>query len=116
MRRVQEKTGSQLSGSELFAQAANGDRNIHEALDWWMDDIAAGITGLVHLLNPEIVLIGGGVSVQEELLMAPLRKRILQGVMPRFAEGLRVASAALGNDAGMIGAAHYCMERLGMRR
>ena len=116
VRLVQEKRGALLSGREIFVQAANGDGKVQDALNSWMDDIAAGITGLVHLLNPEIVLIGGGVSVQEELLIAPLRKRILQGVMPRFAEGLRVASAALGNDAGMIGAARYCMERQEMQQ
>ena len=54
-------------------------------------------------------------SAQEELLMAPLRRRVLQGVMPRFAEGLRVEAATLGNDAGMIGAVRFFLEREGMR-
>ena len=58
-----------------------------------------------------MVLIGGGVSVQEELLMQPLRERIKAGVMPRFAEHLSIERATLGNDAGMIGAAKWYMER-----
>jgi len=80
-------------------------------LDAWMDDIAAGITGLVHIFNPETVLIGGGVSAQEELLIAPLRKRVLFGTMPRFSEGLRVESATLANDAGLIGAARFLLDQ-----
>ena len=51
-----------------------------------------------------------GVSAQEELLMKPLRQRVLSGVMPRFAEGLSVERATLGNDAGMIGAARFFMQ------
>ena len=47
--------------------------------------------------------------------MTPLRRRVLQGVMPRFAEGLRVEAATLGNDAGMIGAVRFFLEREGMR-
>ncbi len=80
-------------------------------LDAWIDDIVHGITGLVHIFNPDMVLIGGGVSVQEQLLMQPLRERVKAGVMPRFAEHLSIERATLGNDAGMIGAARWYMER-----
>ncbi len=79
-------------------------------LDRWIDNIAAGITGLVHIVHPELVLLGGGVSAQEQLLMEPLRARVLAGVMPRFAEGLTIRRATLGNDAGLIGAARFFIE------
>ena len=97
-------------GRALFAAVENGDEKLKSALDAWLDDVAAGITGLVHIFNPELVLIGGGVSAQEALLMAPLRERVLSGVMPRFAEKLRVERAVLGNDAGMIGALKYWLD------
>ncbi len=77
----------------------------------WISDIAAGITGLIHIFNPQMVLIGGGISTQEDLLIKPLRAQVLSGVMPRFAEELRVERAILGNDAGMIGAAKFFMDR-----
>ena len=82
-----------------------------EVLNGWLDDIAAGITGLVHIFNPEIVIIGGGVSAQEEILLKPLRSKVLAGAMPRFAEGLQVECAVLGNDAGLIGAAKFFMDQ-----
>ena len=81
-------------------------------LDGWIGDIAAGLSGLVHIFNPELVLIGGGVSAQERLLIDPLRERVLTQVMPRFAEGLRIERAQLGNDAGLIGAARFLLERM----
>ena len=79
-------------------------------LDGWIGDIAAGITGLVHIFNPQLVLIGGGVSAQEKLLIEPLRKKVLSTLMPRFAEGLQLESATLANDAGLIGAAKFYMD------
>lgn len=99
-----------IDGRVIFARAAAGDARMLAVLDRWIDDIAAGITGLVHIFNPELVLIGGGVSAQERLLMEPLRERVLAGVMPRFAEGLVIRRATLGNDAGLIGAARFFIE------
>ena len=83
-----------------------------EIVDQWIADIAAGISGLVHIFNPQMVLIGGGISAQEELLIAPLRKCVLATVMPRFAEGLQIERASLGNDAGIIGATKYFIENI----
>ena len=100
-----------LSGHTIFARAKAGDETVLRALNAWIDQVAEGITGLVHIFNPQMVLIGGGVSAQEELLIAPLRKRVLSGVMPCFADGLRVERAMLGNDAGLIGAAKFFMDR-----
>ena len=112
LRRAKAETGEDgLNGRVLFQRAAKGDARLLAVLDRWIDDIAAGITGLVHIFNPQMVLIGGGVSAQETLLMAPLRSRVLVGVMPRFREGLLVERATLGNDAGLIGAAKFFIDR-----
>ncbi|MDO5378081.1 MAG: ROK family protein [Clostridia bacterium] len=111
VRAAKAATGEEdIDGRVIFARAAAGDAQMLAVLDRWINDIAAGVTGLVHIFNPEVVLIGGGVSAQEELLMKPLRERVLKGVMPRFAEGLTIRRAALGNDAGLIGAARFFAE------
>lgn len=98
-------------GRTLFTDIQQGNRKLQEVLNNWLNDVAAGVTGLVHIFNPELVLIGGGVSTQEELLLIPLRNRILKGVMPRFAENLRIERATLGNDAGMIGALKFQLDK-----
>ena len=109
--RAERQTGrTGWNGRMIFEGAAQGDPLLRLALDGWLDDVAAGVTGLVHIFNPELVLIGGGVSAQEELLLKPLRARVLAGVMPRFAEELHIERAVLGNSAGMIGAAKYFMD------
>ena len=53
------------------------------------------------------ILIGGGVSAQQELLIDPLAEKVRASVMPAFAEGLELTSAALQNDAGLVGAVYY---------
>ena len=83
---------------------------MQKVLDHWLDDIAAGITGLIHIFNPDLIVIGGGVSHQEELLLKPLKERVLHGAMPRFSEHLRIERAQLGNDAGLLGAAKFYLD------
>lgn len=103
---------TEMNGRIIFSRAAQGDAQMLAILERWIGDIAAGVVGLVHTFNPQMVLIGGGVSTQETLLIAPLRERIIRTVMPRFAECLQVEAATLGNDAGMIGAAKFCMDNM----
>ncbi len=94
----------QIDGRTIFALAADGHAGICKLLDAWIGYVAAGLIGLTHIFNPELILVGGGVCRQEALFIEPLRRKVLHGVMPRFGESLRLKAAALGNDAGMIGA------------
>ena len=107
VRRAREATGMEMNGRMIFECVKNGDNTLKNVLELWLDDVASGISSLVHIFNPQIVLIGGGVSSQEELFIAPLRKRVLATVMPQFAKGLRIEKACLGNDAGLMGAAMF---------
>jgi glucokinase len=100
-------------GRKIFAAAAAGDKRIQWVLDGWLDEIAEGLAGLVHIFNPQLILIGGGVSAQQQLLIEPLAARVRAAVMPAFAEGLEVRAAALHNDAGLVGAVYYFRTRHG---
>ena len=91
--------------------AASGDTAALEILDGWTTEVAAGITGLVHIFDPSVVLIGGGVSAQEELLIRPVRAKVLDTVTPDMASGLVLKAAELGNNAGMVGAVKYFIDR-----
>ena len=97
-------------GRQIFEAAASGDKDALEILDGWTDEVAAGITGMVHIFDPEVVLIGGGVSAQEELLIKPVREKVLKTVTPDMAAGLQIKAAALGNGAGMAGAVKYFID------
>lgn len=108
--RIREQTGETLDGRTLFARVAAGDRALSAVLDGWMDDIADGASSLIHIFNPDRLIIGGGVSAQERLLIDPLRRKILARTMPAFREGLTIVPAALGNDAGLYGALKFWLD------
>lgn len=112
VRAAQRAAGeTDMGGRTVFGRAAQGDARMLGVISRWLDDVAAGITGLVHIFNPRMVLIGGGISAQEKLLIEPLRQRVLSQVMPRFAQGLCLERASLSNDAGLIGAACFFMQQ-----
>lgn len=106
-RRTSAERSEWDNGRIFFEAVEEGDETAVSLLNSWIDEIAYGIAGFVHVFDPQIILIGGGVSVQEELLIKPLRERVLSLVMPDFAEGLEFRPATLGNDAGMVGAVYY---------
>ena len=96
-------------GRAIFAAARAGRCDVLALLDRWMDEIAQGLAGMVHIFNPQRILVGGGVSAQKELLIQPLERKVKAAVMPAFAEDLTVTAAALQNDAGLVGAVYYLL-------
>jgi glucokinase len=66
--------------------------------------LGAGLTGLAMTFNPEVIVIGGGVMAAGELLLAPAREELARRAMAPASE-VQVVAAALGPEAGMIGAA-----------
>jgi glucokinase len=76
--------------------------------------IGLGIVSLMHLFNPEVVVIGGGVSHTGELLFAPMREAIQQYTMdPSYYENVPIVPAALGDNVALIGAAALVTTRGG---
>ena len=107
VRAAEEKNPDWTDGRAIFAAAEAGDETVLALLDHWTDEIAQGLAGMVHIFNPQLILIGGGVSAQQKLLIDPIAAKVKASVMPAFAEGLEVRAAQLHNDAGMVGAVYY---------
>ena len=95
-----------LNGKRIFDEVEAGNEVAISVVRDWIDDIAVGIVDLIYIFDPEIVVIGGGVSAQEKLLIRPLENRVREMLMPVFAEKLKMVAATHHNDAGMIGAVY----------
>lgn len=93
-------------GRAIFAAATAGDARVLELLENWTEEIAQGLAGLVHIFNPQLILVGGGVSAQQKLLIEPLERKVKADVMPAFAQNLTLRAAMLKNDAGLVGAVY----------
>lgn len=98
-----------INGRTIF-DAVGKDSSLKKILDQWINYIADGLVGIIHTFNPQVILVGGGVSAQKDLFIDPLRTKVVNRVMPEYAKVLKLDSAKLGNDAGMIGAVYYCMK------
>lgn len=101
--------GKAINGRTIFERISR-NQELAKIVDKWIGHIADGIIGLVHIFNPQVVLLSGGVSAQKELFIDPLREKILSIVMPQSAINLRIDAAKMGNDAGLVGAVYYCIE------
>ena len=113
VRAAQEKDPAWKDGRAIFAAAEAGNETVLALLDAWTDEIAQGLAGMVHIFNPQLILIGGGVSAQQKLLIEPIAAKVRASVMPAFAEGLEIRAAQLHNDAGMVGAVYYFRQQHG---
>lgn len=111
VRRARAQNPAWCDGRAIFAAAERGDPAVQAVLGDWIDEIAQGLAGLVHIFNPQLILIGGGVSAQQKLLIEPLAARVRAAVMPAFAQGLEIRAAELQNDAGLVGAVYYFLQR-----
>lgn len=99
-----------INGKTIFESIEKGNQTIAHIADEWIHDISSGIVSLVHIFNPELILIGGGVSAQKELFIDKLRCEVMKNVMPNFKNNLTLRAATLGNHAGMIGAVYYFIQ------
>ena len=96
----------ELTGRDVFDAADAGDEAAQAVLERYYVYVAAGITDLVNILSPEMVLIGGGISRQGERLLRPIRRYVAANCFGGAKRLQPVIQAAqLGNEAGIIGAA-----------
>ncbi|HOW18947.1 MAG TPA: ROK family protein, partial [Phycisphaerae bacterium] len=102
--RLRKKRG-QLSGPELAEAIRAGDATAKAVLDQCCRWLAAGIETWCVIFMPERVLLGGGVAAIGRPLLQSVRESFADIAQPYVIERTKIDLAALGNDAGMIGAA-----------
>jgi glucokinase len=96
----------QITGEVVATAARAGDPLANELLCEVGAWLGQGIADLAAVLDPEVVVIGGGVSVLGEMVLAPARERLERALPGRgFRPGPRVVAAQLGAQAGLVGAA-----------
>jgi glucokinase len=72
--------------------------------------LGACLINIVYLLNPETIVIGGGVAQAGDLLFAPLRRKLASGLTGECIDHLQILPARYGNTAGIIGSAALAAE------
>lgn len=101
--------GRDLEAKDIFDVAKEGDEFALDLVDYEADYIALGIGNLLNVLDPEIVVVGGGVSLAGDILFDKVKERLKKYAFPSTTENLKIVAASLGNDAGILGAAYLGM-------
>lgn len=105
---------SAVDGALVTEAAQRGDEVARGALAKVGRRLGQGIAGLVNVLDPQIVVVGGGAILAGELLLEPARTAFVDAVeAPEFRPRVPIVAAELGNDAGAVGAAALALEELG---
>lgn len=100
-----------LDGRKIFALAQGGDEEAATSIARQMDDLATGIANICYILNPERIIVGGGIAAQEAYLYPLLDTALREKLFPLVYEKLTLRFAALQNDAGMLGALYNLLQR-----
>ena len=106
------KTIEQCAPLELANSAHGGDAVARDLWSALGAEIGAALASVVWVLNPDTIVIGGGVANAGDLLFDPIRREITARTIPVFNAHLRVLPATLGNEAGIIGNAALALDAL----
>lgn len=101
-----------ITAKDVYEEACKGDKIAKKIMDETGRYLGIGIVNIMHIINPDIVVIGGGMSEAKDLLIRPILDEINKRAYKVAREGTKIAFAELGNDAGMIGAAGWALKIL----
>jgi glucokinase len=90
---------------KLSRLAEDGNKIALAIYHSFAENIGVALTGVVNLINPEIIVIGGGLSFAGDFIFKKIKQTIDKRAMPVQAKRVKVKKAMLGKDAGLIGAA-----------
>jgi glucokinase len=102
-----------VKAEDVAAAARNGDALATGLWDDTIGLLAVAVTDLVNIFEPNIVIVGGGVTRSGAQLIDPLREAVLRDAMPPAASAVRIELAGLGDEVCVIGAAALAFDRIG---
>ena len=96
-----------VTAENIAAAARQGDRLACDIVTEAANHLGVGLANLVNIFNPELIVIGGGLSKMGDMLLKPARKVLKERAFQLPADTVRIVRARLGSNAGVIGAAAY---------
>ena len=110
---AKERTGKNLSGKEIFEREKANETVYVEIIKEWVDYFTDGLSTLIYIFNPPLIVIGGGVTRQGDYLLDKINESLSKKVGVNFKKNLSIKFAELGNNAGMLGAEYLLLKKLG---
>ncbi len=99
-----------LTGENIFRAGIAGDELAIEVFRLMGTYLGAGLASLINIINPAIIIIGGGAANGWDLFAGPMRDEISRRDFPLPAAQVKIVRAECGDDAGLLGAAHLAFQ------
>jgi len=102
-----------VTAREIHAAAEQGDGLAKELIRQTGYYLGVGLANLINIFNPELIIIGGGLSNIGDMLLAPAIKTAGERSFRKAFEAVRLVPAELGGNSGVLGAAAYAIRKMG---
>lgn len=96
-----------INGKKIFEMAKIGNKICIDEINRLVYYLSKGIATIAYMMNPEMIIIGGGITKQKEYLYPLIKEQLKKDVIPAILKNTQVEIANNMNDAGMIGALRY---------
>lgn len=110
-RAAQRIFGRAMDTREVVALARRGNREAREVIREAGCDLGRALANVVDVLNPEMIVIGGGAAAAGNLVLDPAREELRLWAQPLAARQVRIRRSRLGSRAGLLGIAKLCFDR-----
>jgi glucokinase len=104
--------GREITGALVTELAHDGDRAARDVVALIGMRLGVGIANLVNLLNPSVVVVGGGVIAAGDMVLEPARTVVRERALPPSRDVVSVVPAQFGEESGMLGAALFALDGL----
>lgn len=101
-----------LTSYEVFKEAENGDKVAISIRDTALNYLGVGVTNVINTFDPDMVVIGGGVSKAGEVIFDKVKEVVQERGLKTMTTGCEIVPAKLGTDAGVIGAVALAIVQL----
>lgn len=109
--RIHNELGTPISLPDFFEMVKSGEEEAVFVFEKWLEDLTTGLQSLVHIFNPELIVIGGGISAQGDFLLNAITGSLGKKIMPNHKQLLKVKMAINDNKANLLGAARRFLDR-----
>ena len=92
------------TGRTFFTDLSSGDKIAKETFEIFVENLTKGLLAISYLLNPEILILGGGILANKNILLPEIQSSLAKNVMDNRFLPKNLVAATLGNEASRIGA------------
>lgn len=100
------------TGRTFFTDLSSGDKVAKETFEIFVENLTKGLLTISYLLNPEILILGGGILAKKDILLPEIQSSLSKNAMDNRFLPNNVVAATLGNEAGRIGAVKNFLDRI----